>query len=508
MMVIHDVSSRRRSRSSFASRTHVLFMAVSFTLSASLFLIQRVHVQNVSLSTDHSLYDLHTLVRNAQPRDDRSAIKPAPKRHFDCAISWLRLPKTASTSVAQSFINPLHKAGAFTNTEVGPNTCIEGVGGCARFWKGMSWNDSTIRKIDFAYHSTDLIKRSVPVPGYIGSTNSSQRCFPMTGTDAPKTLCQEYDHRTSTMNFGPHRRPAKPQQPGKTANPKPSRIQAHFDFGPMTATHVGLDPSLFGWVMPSNPMVFSTFRDPVERLLSSFHYGIQFGGGRPGQVGRCDLPGAGKGKGRVNRWNAIVVKARETATLQHNWTEYQSLLRTYLDTCSMAADNAYVQFLDPYTKDVNLAVTNLEKYVIVGLQTDMDETMKRWINITKNSCRGHHHYDQMHGKVFQKILIDMQRNGGFDRKRQSTVDLKSKINGPTSKRTNITAARALLELSVEDVSPEKDITPKSEIKLISPDIDIFDQNLQNLIHKFTAGDEVIYKRVLQLYEEQRNWGQS
>jgi hypothetical protein len=25
--------------------------------------------------------------------------------------------------------------------------------------------------------------------------------------------------------------------------------------------------------------VFSTFRDPVDRLLSSFHYGIQFGGG-------------------------------------------------------------------------------------------------------------------------------------------------------------------------------------------------------------------------------------
>ena len=511
IMVARDASSRRSSRSSFASRTHVLFMAVSLTLSASLFLIQRVHVQNVSLSTDHSLYDLHTLVRNSssspsRPLDNRFEIKPAPKRHFDCAISWLRLPKTASTSIAQSFISPLHRAGAFTNTEVGPNTCIEGVGGCARFWKGMTWNNDFVRKKGFTQHHNTSARRSFVVPGYIGSNNSSQRCFPMTGTGAPKTLCQEYDYRTSTMNFGPHRRPTKPQQPGKPVKPKPTKVQANFDFGPMTATHVGLDPSLFGWVMPSNPMVFSTFRSPVERLLSSFHYGIQFGGGRPGQVERCDLPGAGKGKGRVNRWNAIVVKARETATLQHNWTEYQSLLRTYLDICSFAADNAYVQFLDPYTKDMDLAISNLEKYVIVGLQTDMDETVKRWINITKNSCRAHPNYDTMYGKVFQKILLDMQRNGGFDRKRQSTVDLKSKTRGQTPNKS--TVARLLLELSVEDDTPEQDTTPSSEIKLVSPDINNFDQDLQSLIRKLTAGDEVIYKRVLQLYEEQRNWGQS
>jgi hypothetical protein len=494
-------------------------MIIAFTLSVALIVVQRSHIEIIVFTGKEGPRNFSSTFID---RDDYSSLhpsevhverKPAPKRHWDCAINWLRLPKTASTSVTQSFIQPLLTAGRFTITEVGPSTCIESVGGCAPFWKGRTWDDTITRK--FLSNNTKVAGDAISAPGYIGSFNSSQRCYPtQKGPNAPKVSCQEYDSRTSIMNFGPHRRPPKPPKPGRPIKKLTTKVQAHFDFGPNIATHVGLDPSLFGWVLPPNPLVFSTFREPIDRLLSSFHYGIQFGAGRPGEVERCDLPGVGKGMGRVDRWNKIVVKAREIATLNHNWTEYQSLLRIYLKECNMAADNAYVQFLDPFTKDVNLAVSNLEKYVIVGLQTDLDETMKRWINITKNSCRGHLHYDDMYAKVFQKILTDMQRNGGFDRKRKSTVELKPKQFQNTTNRLNNTitkhqllhntAKRSLLD--IQDDASEQQIMPTSDIKLISPDVSTFDKDLQMLIRKLTEGDSVVYERVLQLYEEQRNWG--
>ena len=463
-------------------------------------MIQHVRVDRLLLTSEQSKYFLSTFVERDEyavpdPVTRHVEIKPVPKPHFDCAINWLRLPKTASTSVTQSFIQPMSKAGRFTNTELGPNSCIEGVGGCAPYWKGKHWDTTTITR-KFTPNTTDM-GDLIPAPKYIGSNNST-RCYPMAGPGAPKIMCSEYDARTMIMNFGPHRRPPKTGA-SSTKKHMPTQLQAKFDIGPMFATHVGLDPSLFGWIMPKHPMVFSTFREPVERLLSSFHYGIQFGGGRPGEVGRCDLPGAGAGKERVNRWNAIVVKAREIATLQHNWTEYQSLLRIYLDTCSMAADNAYVQFLDPYSKDVKRAISNLETYVIVGLQTDLDNTMKRWINITKDSCLRHPHYHDIDGRVLQKILDDMQRNGGFDRKRESTVELKQS-HGQNQNGIR----RGLMEdgLDATEVTPQ----PTKDIKLTSPDVTKFDDDLQQLIHKLTKGDAIVYQRVLELYEEQRYWG--
>ncbi|KAL3787574.1 hypothetical protein HJC23_000062 [Cyclotella cryptica] len=420
----NKTTSTRRG-SFYLSRVHLSLIVIALALSSSHLLIQRTHVESMLLSEETSP-NLANVIRGEHRLGNRGEVNANRQRHFDCAISWLRLPKTASTSVAQGFIVPLSKAGRFTNTDIGPNTCIETVGGCAPFWKGLNWNKNSISR---RFHSNNtrvaFDARHIPPPRYIGSLNSTQinknqRCFPMKRPNAPRIACHEYDARSSTLNFGPHRRnPANQRQPVQKL---PSQLQAHFDFGPMTATHVGLDPSLFGWIMPSHPMVFSTFRDPIERLLSSFHYGIQFGSGRPGEVDKCDLPGAGKGKGRVERWNERVVKAREIATLQHDWTEYQSLLREYLDTCRMAADNAYIQFLDPYSKDVNRAINNLEKYVIVGLQTEMEETMERWINITKKSCRKHPHFDEMNTKVFEKILGDMKIKGGFDRKRETRSD--------------------------------------------------------------------------------------
>ncbi|KAL7518843.1 hypothetical protein ACHAWX_003646 [Stephanocyclus meneghinianus] len=497
----HKTSSTRRG-SSYLARVHILLIVVALVLSSSHFLIQRSHLERMTLREEQSPY-LSSFLRGDLLLGHRHVVKIEPPRHFDCAISWLRLPKTASTSVAQGFITPLSKAGRFTNTDIGPNICIESVGGCAPFWKGLSWNNKSISR-RFHSNNTRVVDDAIhiPTPLYIGSvnstqTNKNQRCFPMKGPTAPKISCHEYDSHTSILNFGPHRR--NPTNQKKTAQKLPSLLQAHFDFGPMTATHVGLDPSLFGWILPSHPMVFSTFRDPIERLLSSFHYGIQFGSGRPGEVDKCDLPGAGKGKGRVERWNKRVLKTREIATLQNDWTEYQSLLREYLDTCRMAADNAYVQFLDPYSKDLNLALANLEKYVIVGLQTEMEDTMERWINITKKSCRNHPHFGDMNTMVFQKILRDMKINGGFDRKRESTVELERQTD-------NITKAFSEAGEGVNHFAQVEGTEPSSGIALISPDFTSFDGDLQQLIRKLTAGDNVIFHRVIELYEEQRYLG--
>ena len=48
--------------------------------------------------------------------------------------------------------------------------------------------------------------------------------------------------------------------------------------------------------------------------------------------------------------------------------------------------------------------------------------------------------------------------------------------------------------------------PTKDIKLASPDVTKFDDDLQQLIHKLTKGDAIVYQRVLELYEEQRYWG--
>lgn len=47
-----------------------------------------------------------------------------------------------------------------------------------------------------------------------------------------------------------------------------------------------------------------------------------------------------------------------------------------------AVDNTYVQFLDPNTKSLEVALHNLERYIVVGLQSDMTETISRWANMT------------------------------------------------------------------------------------------------------------------------------
>ncbi|KAL3795554.1 hypothetical protein HJC23_009267 [Cyclotella cryptica] len=425
----------------------------------------------------------------------------APPKDFDCAIFWLRMPKTASTTIAQTFIRPLFRQGNFTNIEIGPNSCITGVGGCALIWRQMM-----VRRRTGQNEIMSEIRKSVAPPFGRKSitpkqqSSYNQRCFPSEENLRTNrlTFCQEYDSNTSTLNFGPQR---LQDGPNRKKTKLPSRVQAHFDSGPRITTHVGIDPSLFGWILPPNPMVFSTFRDPVERLFSSFHYGIQFGGGRPGSVGKCDLPGAESGKvvERVKRWGEIVVKAREIATLQNNTAPYQDLLRKYLRTCESANDNAYVQFLDPDTKDVNVALQNLEDYVIVGLQNEMGETLNRWVNITRRSCRSHKYFSRME-KVFADIVNDMTAEGEVKKFRESQVKLDE-----TTRRLSV-IQQIINRKGIDDDAQKNNTNSSSSINLVAPDFNILDDDLKEIITRYTAGDQKVWGRVLELYEAQREWG--
>lgn len=100
--------------------------------------------------------------------------------------------------------------------------------------------------------------------------------------------------------------------------------------GPELKTHVGLDPSLFGWVLPPRPLVFSTFREPLARFLSGFGYGMTLGAGRPGEVRICELPmeeSFDTWKEEREHWERRVVETRKVATARNDTRPYQRLLR-------------------------------------------------------------------------------------------------------------------------------------------------------------------------------------
>jgi len=228
-------------------------------------------------------------------------------------------------------------------------------------------------------------------------------------------------------------------------------------------------------------MVFSAFRDPVDRLLSSFHYGIQFGGGRPGEVKKCKVSDGG-----VVEWQRRVVEARRAAAFQNNTSEYQELLRYYLANCREAVDNVYVQFLDPYSKDVNVALSNLERYVIVGMQSDLDGTVKRWANVTLQSCVDHPKLEAM-----RRILLsrDSPASSTAVFLRKSTTEVALDGDGATNE-----------DDQVQDDGQDPRSTEAS-IELTPLDIASFKDDLQQIIREMTAGDEVIYERALEMYRD-------
>lgn len=228
------------------------------------------------------------------------------------------------------------------------------------------------------------------------------------------------------------------------------------------------------------------------------------GGGKPGAVGKCNLPGVkGPVKDRVERWGDKVVETREIATLQNNTAPYQNLLRLYLRTCHMANDNAYVQFLDPDTKNVDVAIQNLEDYVIVGLQNDMGETMTRWVNITRRSCRNHKHFTKME-TVFADIFAGMTADGEMKKFRESKITV-DEAEEATQRRLSV-AQQLLSGKGSEESAQSNNPQPTTGINLISPDFSTLDDDLKELITNFTAGDQKVWQRVLELYEMQREWG--
>eukprot|EP00569_Conticribra_weissflogii_P001608 CAMPEP_0171351538 /NCGR_PEP_ID=MMETSP0878-20121228/39330_1 /TAXON_ID=67004 /ORGANISM="Thalassiosira weissflogii, Strain CCMP1336" /LENGTH=630 /DNA_ID=CAMNT_0011856869 /DNA_START=150 /DNA_END=2042 /DNA_ORIENTATION=+ len=584
------------------TKSHILMGTILlFTLYGMS--IQHFHTLERAVDDDSTPADRRqTTLQERDPSDLFISPEPPktsnPQKTFSCSVFWLRMPKTASTSVMRTFIGPLFQSGRFTNTEIDPNTCITGVGGCERFWAmghqgfrgsggGVSGrgfrgrgagvgfprergfgggfrpraggvdvdrdeSDRFDGDVDGSLEQGDgeeetLIgprrgggggrvvrtRKNVNIytPPYdyrlmdngvnMGNGNQTQllqhnnsnyntnnnfnqynpqslpqRCFPQ--TPGPTLHCYEYDPRTSTMNFGPHRRnPKKMQQrlqlmknpnlPLKHVPPVPSVQTANYDYSPSLKTHVGLDPTLFGWILPENPMVFSTFREPIERLLSSFHYGIQFGGGRPGEVGKCMLPGVEK----LEDWQARVIEARKAVDESRNdTTVYQNVLKEYLTECKSAADNAYVQFLDPNTKNVNVALENLEKYVIVGLQTHVEESLERWMNITLRSCRGRPQFPIIKDRLQKEYHTQAGKKW---RASDLLTDSELKLDGTPKNNDHYKH-----EKEREGEEPT--------VKLASPKFESFDEDLQKLILEYTAGDAVIFQRVLEMYEEQRHWG--
>lgn len=161
-------------------------------------------------------------------------------------------------------------------------------------------------------------------------------------------------------------------------------------------------------------------------------------------------------------WQSRIITAREVATLK-DLSLYQQALREYLSYCGNAVDNAYIQFLDPKTNDVDVALAHLNKYVIIGMQTDLDESLQRWTKMALWSCREH-----PNAKMIGRALTD-------------PANLDSHFRDST-----------LLANSTGS-------------ELASPTIDELDLDLQQLLRTLTAGDEVIFQRAQELYEEQGHW---
>ena len=161
-------------------------------------------------------------------------------------------------------------------------------------------------------------------------------------------------------------------------------------------------------------------------------------------------------------WQRNVTNARELYTLSNDTTAYQSMLREYLTRCRNATFNSYTQYLDPLTQNVDIALNHLEHHVIVGLQEDVAGSLQRWINITMNSCKHHPAYAEMKAVLHQSMSMhgDIVAN----------------------------STRSAIE--------------KDSVILSTPNVNDLDEDMQNMIKEYTEEDERIYKRAVELYEEQ------
>ncbi|KAK1735946.1 hypothetical protein QTG54_013393 [Skeletonema marinoi] len=401
-------------------------------------------VQNYTQDVNES-DDLSTDVQNHTKDVTTYMANQSDDDAYDCSIVWVRIPKTASTTIYESFMRPL--ATWFMNTHIGPNTCISQPGGCS-----LHWNTS------------------------LGGTNESTDNFETACMGASQGACFEFDNTTRTTNFGP------PSEISEILRKRllligqgKEDLRRQFDedemfvrrvaddrkvgvFSPSVNDHVGLHTSLINSVLPPKPLIFCAFREPKERLLSSFHHGIIYGADKPGQVQSCNLQKAGWVRG----WRQRVATARRLAITSNTTIHYQTLLRYYLEKCKDASWNVYTQFLDPDTKDVSVALHNLEQYVIVGLQTNITETIQLWTNTTRRNCRHREDFDQ-----FRLTLLSEPFRETYTEKR-------------------------------EKVS----IAVKNSVELVTPNFTLFDDDLKDMFNAYIKEDTIIYQRAKELYAEQ------
>ncbi|EJK73314.1 hypothetical protein THAOC_05068 [Thalassiosira oceanica] len=285
---------------------------------------------------------------------------PIPEK-YDCSINWLRLPKTASSSIFNVFISPLtEEQDLFQNTEIGPNACITHVGGCAEL--SDKWN---------ALGTPETLGEVPPFGVELGSKAYSlkmtnPRCFPK-GNNVVKS-----SSATNSRRIG----------------------------------------SFFIWL------------DTTEEASGVQH------------VPRASGQTAEQRTIRDKIWSR---ETRPGDEVQLPWK---------------AVNNTYVQFLDPDTKSLEKALYNLERYIVVGLQSDMTETMSRWANLTLRSCQDHPGFN-----TIEKLLNEaLQEELSEIRARSSEIDKY-------------------------------------------PDYRSFHKELRDLIEEFTSGDQVIYSRAQEIFKK-------
>ena len=149
------------------------------------------------------------------------------------------------------------------------------------------------------------------------------------------------------------------------------------------------------------------------------------------------------------------------ASLKNDTSDYQSMFKNYLRACPVPTDNAYTRFLDPLHHNLTVALENLENYIIIGLQDDMVNSLERWINITLNTCQNH--------PSFALLKELLKNHDAFD------------VLNPSLSRIN-------------------------SVDLVTPAIETFDDELKAMILKYTAEDELIYNRAVELYKLHSNRG--
>eukprot|EP00956_Cyclotella_meneghiniana_P001093 scaffold1278_cov59-Cyclotella_meneghiniana.AAC.7 len=100
--------------------------------------------------------------------------------------------------------------------------------------------------------------------------------------------------------------------------------------------------------------------------------------------------------------------------------------------------------------------------IIFGLQGDMVNLIERWINITLNTCQIHPSF-----ALLEELL---NNHDAFD-----------------------------------VLNPSPNLSRKNSVDLVTSAIETFYDELKAMIRKYTAEDEVIYKRAVELYNLQSNW---